>query len=64
MMKQQTGRSAREMDRGRAAILAFVQSGEIRPEDIALTPDAGGASGTVGEIASRTYLGEIGRAHV
>ena len=35
MMKQQTGRSAREMDRGRAAILAFVQSGEIRPEDIA-----------------------------
>ncbi|MDQ6603697.1 MAG: ABC transporter ATP-binding protein [Chloroflexota bacterium] len=33
-------------------------SAVIRPEDIALTPDAGGASGTVGEIASRTYLGD------
>ena len=30
----------------------------VRPEDIALGPDAGGASGALGEIASRTYLGD------
>lgn len=33
-------------------------SAVIRPEDIALVSDADGVSGTVGEIASRTYLGD------
>jgi ABC-type Fe3+/spermidine/putrescine transport system ATPase subunit len=33
-------------------------SAVVRPEDIALEPDADGAAGTAGEIASRTYLGD------
>ncbi len=33
-------------------------SAVIRPEDIALVSDADGVSGTVGEIVSRTYLGD------
>ncbi|MCA1723000.1 MAG: ABC transporter ATP-binding protein, partial [Thermomicrobia bacterium] len=33
-------------------------SAVVRPEEIALAPDAEGATGTRGEIASRTYLGD------
>ncbi len=33
-------------------------SAVVRPEDITFAPDSEGASGTVGEIASRTYLGD------
>ncbi len=33
-------------------------SAVVRPEDLTLSADAGGALGTMGEVASRTYLGD------